>query len=159
MPRPSRDNELLYILLRKPQGATFNELVTLDFEITRSNGQILIIRKFTRKTLDRLLKELAIKKLVENSLEPRTKGKKGRQAKRYKISSRIMTVGKEQNIGLGLTVQEFGYGITFPHKKIRGMPFRGIYVTRYGKTFVRLLPNEKIRMERFITWLKKLKKE
>jgi hypothetical protein len=161
--RRKRDNELVYLLLRNPKGITFDKLVTMNnvrFDIcTIINGRkfqtTLNIKSFPRKTLSRLLKELRKKELVERSLEPWTKGrKKGRQGTRYKISSKIMTLeGGEQDIGCGLTMQAYGYRTYFPCKKVGEMPFRGIIITRYGEPFVRLLPSEKIRMERFIAWL------
>ena len=158
MPRHSREKELLYILTKRPDGLTFNELVnTENFNFEDSRGRRKVINNFPRKTLDRLLKLLIKKDLVEKRLEPRIKGKRGRQGKRYKIRSKILIVEREQNIGLGLKTQEYFYGIKVPHKEVKGVPgwpFFGTNVTRYGKTFVRLWPSEKKRMKDFEAMLK-----
>jgi|GEM_PF-4369089 len=160
MPRASREKELQYILLMvKPEGATFNELLKMPDTICTSQfidgspngcpGPNFIIRKFSRATLYRLLKTLRRKKVIDKILEPRTKGKKGRPSYRYKIRSQIMTLGEQKDIGYGLKVQTESYDITFPHKKSRGMPFRCTENRRLGTTVKRLWPDEVKRKERF----------
>jgi hypothetical protein len=140
----------------RPEGATFAELLnTTHFIFEDSKRRKILIQHFPRKTLDRLLKKLIRKKMVQKSVEPRITGKRGRPAHRYRVNSRILIVeGEEQSIGLGLTMQSYSYGITFPNKKVAGMPFRGIEVKRYGRSFVRLLPSEKERKDRFEARLK-----
>lgn len=156
----------------RQEGLTWKQLsIKNEFHSEAADGkEIHHVFYFPKKTLARLLKALIRMGVVEWFYEPRVKGQRGRQSKRYKVSSKIV-----HRIYNGV----YTFGIRFPHQEVRGMPFRGTYVKRYrkskqnivlsenGKTsqkevryepIVRLWPEEKKRKERFEAWLKEIDK-
>ncbi len=117
--RLSKIQDVLEILSFNPEGWLWSELEGRHTIVGRVNGEIKRREIYLpRKTLDRNLKRLIGKGIVEKTVEKT--GKKGRPAGRYKIAS-----------GYRLCMQ-------IHVKKIGKVWFPGRIIERLGKSHVRL---------------------
>jgi len=88
--RKSRENEILELLSFRRKGYTWRELLSKhSFSKTEGRQVLRWETSFPRKTLDRHLKTLIGKGVVEKIMEPRKTGRRGRQCTRYRIKSEL----------------------------------------------------------------------
>jgi hypothetical protein len=125
--RPSKENQILKLLSLNRDGFLWRDLIgrhawsekAVNEKIKR--GEIYL----PRKTLDRNLKKMIEKGIVEKILAPRKPGQRGRQAYRYRIAPKYW----------------HSWGclcLTIPAKKIGKVWFPGRMIERLGKPHVRL---------------------
>jgi hypothetical protein len=131
--RQSREAELLEFLSLRREGFTWRELlgkhvwsVSHVWTGEIEKGQT----EWSRQTLDRLLKTLIQKGLVERILESRKEAERGRQCSRYRIPQKFWN-------SWGCLVERW------PCRWIGSTFFLGTERTKVsGKKYVRLFPEE-----------------
>lgn len=171
--RASREVEVLEFLSCSREGFTRRQLVGAHrfrvHELLSGNevsdtppetGKIF----FPRQTLDRHLKSLIRKGVVEKVLDPRMPGERGRQATRYRISSELwrdwgcsfcVIPGKQVAL-----IKRNKWGKLIKKKPVDRTFFLGQWRSRRysGEEYVELLPSEKREAERHLKYWKEKKR-